>query len=123
MKPILLTAVAATILLGACMPEEEVMTSPSTAATTSVVAPLVGKRLVSGDITFIINADGTMGGEARGEPIVGVYKATATESCSTYTSPEFLTGREFCSSPVISGDTVIFNRRDGSQSPVYTIEG
>lgn len=94
--------------------------SPSTAKT--VVGPLIGKRLVGDNVTFIINADGTMGGTFRGEPVVGTYQANAKESCSSYSSPKSLTGREFCSTPVISGNTVVFNRRDGSKSPVYTIK-
>ena len=118
-------AIAATFALGACTTDEDVSasTSPAPAATKTVVDPLIGKRLVAGDVTFIINADGSMGGTFRGEPIVGVYKANAKESCSRYSAPKNLTGQEFCSTPVIKDDTVIFHRRDGSKSQVYTIQG
>lgn len=89
----------------------------------SAYAPLIGKRLVSEEATFILNTDGTMGGMIRGEAVVGTYKINGDESCSTYTAPEFLTGREFCSVPAFSGNTVVFNRRDGTKSATYTIEG
>ncbi len=113
--------------VAACTPEAEMAEAPSAevamAANTSVVTPLIGKRLVGETATFIINADGTMGGNVRGEAVVGSYVATSTETCSTYTAPEFLTGREWCSVPVIEGNTVVFNRADGSQSPTYEIQG
>lgn len=90
----------------------------------TVVDPLIGKRLVAGeDTVFIIKADGTMGGTLRGDPIVGTYSANTQETCSTYTAPAQLVGREFCSIPVITGDTVVFQRRDGTTSPVYEIRG
>lgn len=117
----LLTMTAVTAVLGACTPDSS---APVTAAPqASVMAPLVGKQLVTDSVTFIVGADGTMGGTFKGEPVVGTYTATATESCSIYTSPEALTGREFCSVPVITGNTVVFNRRDGSVSPAYSIQG
>ncbi len=123
MKPIsTLAAIATVALLSACMSDGNETASSEPRKTTAVDA-LIGKRLVNGDVTFIINADGTMGGNIKGEKIVGTYKATATESCSTFTAPQNLTGREFCSTPVISGDTVVFNRRDGSNSPTYKING
>jgi len=119
------SVVLSIIALTACTPELETSATPAptASATASVVAPLIGKRLVGDNITFIINADGTMSGTARGEAVVGTYEANAKETCSTYTAPAFLTGREFCSTPLIKGNTVVFNRRDGSQSQVYTIKG
>ena len=119
------TVIATALTLAACTPELDTATAsaPADNGAATVVDPLIGKRLVSGDTTFIINANGTMGGEVNGEPVVGVYKADAKESCSTYSSPEFLVGREFCSTPMISGNTVIFHRRDGSKSQPYTING
>ena len=83
-----------------------------------------GKQLVSesGDV-FIFNADGTVGGNLRGEAINGTFSASATEVCSEYTSPEFLVGQEYCSTPVVTDGSVVFNRRDGSQSQAYSIEG
>jgi hypothetical protein len=106
--------------LSAC---QTTTTTPAAAIVSepTVMDPLIGKSLVGENITFIVNADGTMGGTARDLPVVGTYSANAAETCSTYSSPEFLAGREFCSIPIISGDTVVFNRRDGSQSQVYTI--
>lgn len=96
------------------------------ASSVSVVNPIdeiIGKRLVGDDgSVFLIGADGTTGGSIRGEDIVGVYTRTGNEMCSTYTSPKFLTDREFCSTPVIKKDTVVFNRRDGSKSPKYKIK-
>lgn len=90
----------------------------------TVVDPLVGKRLVSssGNV-FLIKPDGTMGGKIRGEDVVGTYTASSTETCSVYTAPAFLVGKEYCSVPAIDGDTVVFNRRDGTKSAVYKIEG
>lgn len=83
-----------------------------------------GKELVAADgTTFIFNPDGTVGGSFRGEEVVGTFSADATEICSEYTAPDKLTGYEVCSVPAIDGDTVIFNRRDGSQSQPYMISG
>lgn len=109
--------------LTGCMNTESTEMAVKPAMSDSAYAPLIGKRLVSGDTTFILNADGTMGGEINGQTVVGTYKITGDESCSTYTAPDFLTGREYCSVPAITGNTLVFNRRDGTQSPVYTIEG
>ena len=105
---------ASLAVLAACAPETDGGT---------VTDQFIGKSLVSADgTTFIFNADGTIDGSFRGTaPITGVYSANSSEVCSTYSSPKQLTGREFCSAPVVSGDTVVFNRRDGSQSPPYTI--
>ncbi|WP_425093282.1 hypothetical protein [Tropicimonas sp. S265A] len=86
--------------------------------------PLVGKSLVGADgTTFLFNADGTVGGTLGGEAIAGTYEASATEICSTYTAPDRLTGREFCSTPTMSDGAVVFNRRDGSRSQPYVIGG
>lgn len=71
--------------------------------------------------TFLFNPDGTVGGVFNGAAIDGTYTASASEICSSYTSPAALTGREFCSTPEIDGDTVVFNRRDGTTSQPYTI--
>ena len=112
MKKIL--ALTSLVLLSACA---ETSTSSPTA-----VDGLVGKRLVADSGTvFLINADGTMGGEFRGEPIVGTYTASATEICSVLTAPAKIAG-ERCSVPVIANGTVVFNRRDGSKSAVYNIQ-
>ncbi len=120
--------VCAAVTLSGCNTDTEMTDAPKSEeamamAVGTVVDPLIGKRLVSEAATFIINADGTMGGEIRGEAIVGTYVANATETCSTYSAPEFLTGRDWCSVPEIDGDTVIFNRRDGTTSPAYAIQG
>ncbi|PUB08445.1 hypothetical protein [Yoonia sediminilitoris] len=114
MKNHFAAATLATLALAGCA------TEPSS----SVVDQFYGKSLVSasGDV-FTFSPDGTVGGEIRGEPIAGEYSATATEVCSTYTTPERLAGSEFCSTPAITGDQVVFQRRDGSQSQVYTIKG
>lgn len=105
-----------------------VLTACSTSTDTEMAAataadPLIGKSLVAGDVTFVLGADGSMGGTFKGEEIVGTYVADEEEICSTYTAPEALAGREFCSKPQISDGVVVFNRRDGSQSPPYAIEG
>ena len=107
--------------LGACaVPVAEEPVSQGASA----VEPLVGKRLVAENGTvFIFNADGTVGGSLGGSPVIGAYTATASQVCSTYSSPENLTGQEFCSVPNITDDTVIFDRPDGSQSQLYSIEG
>ena len=90
----------------------------------SAVDGLVGKRLVAENGTvFVFNRNGTMGGSLDGEPVVGTYKASETEVCSSYTSTQSIVGRTFCSKPEISGDTVVFNRRDGSRSQPYKIGG
>lgn len=106
---------ASVVVLSAC-------DTPSMEATAA--DQLIGKQLVSdtGD-TFLFNSDGTIGGSLRGEAIAGTYTADAAEICSTYTAPEFLVGREFCSTPAMDGDSIIFNRRDGTQSQSYTIGG
>ena len=109
-------ALSALVLMAGCM-----STAPTD--TPTAVTPILDKRLVTESGTvFMINSDGTMGGEWRGEAIAGTYTATATEICSDLTAPVKIAG-ERCSVPVIANGTVIFNRRDGSQSPVYTIEG
>ena len=102
------------MLVAGCASEPEV----------SAIDALIGKELVSENGTvFLFNADGTMGGSLGGEDVVGEYRADATEVCSTYSAPEQLTGQQFCSVPEIEGNTVVFNRRDGSQSQTYTIGG
>ncbi|WP_425041176.1 hypothetical protein [Primorskyibacter sp. S187A] len=117
MKLLVPTLAAAALALAACAPEEEMMMSDA-------AAPYVGKQLVSDDGTvFLFGADGTVGGTIRGEAIMGSYSATAKEICSTYSAPDFLTGREYCSTPVQNGNTVVFNRRDGSSSQPYEIKG
>lgn len=117
MRKYLAIACISIVTLGACD------TATSTQAPT-VVDPLIGKRLAAADGTvFLIQPDGTMGGQLGGAEIVGTYTANATESCSVYTAPEQLTGREFCSTPQIEGDTVIFLRRDGTKSQPYKVTG
>jgi len=105
----------------------ETLSAPESTPAVPPVNPideLIGKRLVSddGDV-FSIGADGTMGGSIRGEDIIGVYTRSGNEICSTYSSPEFLTGRKFCSIPDIKKGSVVFNRQDGSKSPKYKIQG
>ena len=98
-------------------------TTTSTSGAASAVDPLVGKTLVGPQATFLFNADGTVGGTFRDDPIAGTYTSSATEICSTYTAPDnFVSLGEICSVPTISNGTVVFNRRDGSTSPVYTIQ-
>jgi len=114
-------ALAGALLLAACQSTD----TPSQAAPTAVT-PFLGKTLVAdGGTTFIFNDDGTVSGKFRGEAdIVGTYSATATEICSSYTAPDnFVDIGEICSVPDIKGDTVIFTRRNGSQSPPYKITG
>ncbi len=96
----------------------------ATGPATSAVEAFVGKSIVSeGGTTFNFRPNGTITGVFRGsEPIAGTYTSTAREVCSTYTSPDQLTGREYCSVPQVNGLNVIFNRRDGSQSPTYVIQ-
>jgi len=83
----------------------------------------LGACVPSGENTFIFNANNTVGGQLNGQPVVGTYTANANEVCSAYTAPQRLAGQELCSVPVIDGGTVVFNRRNGSSSPVYTIGG
>ena len=123
MKNFAFVAVSAVLVLGACTTDSMDKSAGMSKPAPTVVEPLIGKRLVGDNITFVMNADGTMGGTARDEDVVGVYKATAKESCSTYSAPEFLTGREYCSTPRISGNTVMSDRRDGSTSQEFKIEG
>lgn len=115
-----LVGISAVVLLAACMQETEMAEAPMASGT--VVDSLIGKSLVAENATFIFNSNGTMGGQLRGEAVSGTYVATDAEVCSTYTAPEALTGREFCSVPAIGDGSVVFNRRDGSQSPAYAIE-
>ncbi len=87
------------------------------------VDPFLGKRLISGQATFLFKADGSVGGSFDGNAIVGTWRSDESEICSEYTAPENFVNLKPCSKPVVSGDTVVFNRRDGSQSAVYRIEG
>lgn len=94
-----------------------------TSSAPTVVDPVIGKTLTVGNAFFVLNADGTLTGQnPDGDAIIGTYTANATEICSAITTPPGFAG-ERCSVPVYDGNTVLFNRRDGSQSPVYTIEG
>lgn len=115
-----LIATAICLGLAACQTTTGGSVADATAAT-----QFFGKSLVAEDgTTFIFNEDGTVGGmNGGGEEIVGSYEATGAEICSTFTAPANLVGREFCSTPMIDGDTVVFNRRDGSSSPAYMIKG
>ncbi|WP_139176581.1 hypothetical protein [Jannaschia faecimaris] len=115
MKSIPLLVTASIVSLSACTP-----TTPSSTA----VDPFIGKLLVADNQTvFLFNSDGTVGGTIRGEEIVGTYIADSREICSNYSEPEFLAGQEYCSVPDLDGETVIFKRRDGSESQPYTFEG
>jgi len=116
-----LSLIAAIFALAAC----QTTTSSSTSEQPTAVDALIGKTLVAGDSTFIFNSDGTVGGNiGSGAAIEGTYSATATEVCSSYSAPARLADLgQLCSVPVISDGTVIFNRTNGSQSPLYTIEG
>lgn len=117
MKNHVAAAFVAVLALGAC--ETSNTSQPAT-----VVDPLIGKQLVSENGTvFLFNPDGTMGGKFRDKAIIGTYEADANEVCSTYTAPEPLAGNEYCSAPQIEGDTVVFNRRDGTKSQLYKIGG
>lgn len=119
MKSLITASLSAVLLLGAC----QTTTGDPSASAPTVIDSLIGKTLTTEGGTIILNADGTVGGAIQGAPVVGVYSANSREVCSSYTSPERLAGREICSTPTITGDTVIFERRDGSQSPTYTIGG
>jgi hypothetical protein len=112
------------LILSALLATSACMENTGATQSATAVTPLIGKTLTAenGDV-FLFDGNGNVGGTLRGEPIVGTYEATATEICSTYSSPEFLTGREFCSTPVYEGQTLIFQRTDGSQSQPYTISG
>lgn len=117
MKKYLVLACVSVLALGAC-------DTATTSQSPTVVDALLDKNLVAENGTvFLIRSDGTMGGQLGGKKVIGTYKANARESCSVYTAPEQLTGREFCSTPQIDGDTVIFNRRDGTKSQKYKIGG
>ncbi|MFY0679567.1 MAG: hypothetical protein JXR13_03235 [Thalassovita sp.] len=110
-------ALVASLGLTAC----QTTTEGSSQAT--VVDTLIGKTLkTENGSTFILSGDGTVGGLLRGDPIVGTYDANAREICSTYSKPQALAGKEFCSVPTIDGNTVVFKRRDGSNSPIYYIQ-
>ena len=118
MKHFTITAIASAVLLSACASEP-------TAPQPTAADPFIGKRLVSdsGDVVFLYNSDGTVGGEFRGDDVVGEYTAYATEICTTFSAPDLLAGREYCSKPDFDGNTGVFNRRDGTQSARYTVEG
>jgi hypothetical protein len=90
-------------------------------ADATVVDPIIGKQLTSrGEALLMVNADGTISGMAEGTEIRGAYTANSTEICSTITSPANYAGA-YCSVPEYGDGTVIFNRRDGSQSALYMI--
>ncbi len=112
---------AAALLLTACQSTTDASMEK---APTSVIAPLVGKTLTAeGGATFIYNADGTVNGSMRDKPVSGVYTVHATDACTVFSAPEQLKGKEYCSTPKIEGDTVVFHRRDGSTSAEYKISG
>ena len=123
MKRIFVAVLPVLFAVSACDDSTEMMSTPAAAPQGTVVTPLIGKTMTAGSAIFIFNSDGTVGGSLRGDPIVGVYDVNGQVVCSTYTSPDALVGREFCSTPDINGDKVIFNRVDGTQSPEYTISG
>jgi len=110
------------LTLGACAPTAQNPDVTSSQGTTAVDR-FVGKRLVASEAVFLYKDDGTIGGTLRGERVVGTYTADARELCSTYSEPEILRNREFCSTPAFDGNEVVFTRRDGSQSVLYRIEG
>ncbi|MEE4187055.1 MAG: hypothetical protein V2I76_01230 [Roseobacter sp.] len=113
-------AISLIALVAGCM---STTTSETAGGSPNAATPLLDKQLTTEDGTvFIIGSDGTMSGTWRGQAIAGTYEATATEICSDLTAPAPIAG-ERCSTPVIADDTVVFNRRDGSTSPVYTIQG
>ena len=118
MKTFLTLAAVSLLALGACTPEPT-MDKPTG------LDLIKDKRLVGGDGTvFLINSDGSVGGLFRGEaPIVGSYTENDGEICSTYTEPENFRDLKVCSVPDVTGNTVVFNRRNGSQSQPYTIGG
>ena len=110
---------APALLLVACAET----TTTSTTVGPPAVEQLIGKQLVAENGTiFQLNRDGTMSGTLNGEDVVGVYTIDGAETCSTYTAPAVLVDGEYCSVPQIDGDTVVFNRLDGSTSQPYTIQ-
>ena len=109
-------AAAVALALAGC--QDTADTAP-TAAT-----PLIGKTLIDQNgATFLYHANGTVTGTAWDKPVAATYEASADEICTTFSAPDRLKGKEFCSKPMIDGDEVIFHRRDGSKSPPYKIEG
>lgn len=114
------SALTMALALAAC-------TTPSTPFDPGVAGQFVGKTLttVDGSTTFLFLPDGVVGGNtSSGDPIVGTYAPDGEKVCSSYSAPEQLAGLgTICSTPVVDGDTVVFNRTDGSQSPVYEISG
>lgn len=117
-------ALAGVIFLSGCLADPEAdMADASMEASMApelAVNQFIGKPLVNEEgTTFLFNADGTVGGSFRGEDVVGVYESTATEICSSYTAPEALDGLSVCSTPDVTGNQVVFNRRNGSQSDPY----
>jgi hypothetical protein len=111
----LISVIACVAMLAACD------TTPA-GTTPTVVDSLIGKKLTAGDTILVLNPDGTIGGSSRGSALIGNYSATSAQICSSYSAPKGLAGLgEICSVPVIAGDTVIFNRTDGTKSPLFTI--
>ncbi|MCJ8336389.1 MAG: META domain-containing protein [Epibacterium sp.] len=108
-------AVLAAFALSAC---------ETTTGSSTVIDTLIGKPLVTDNgNTFLFNPDGTVGGNIGSNAVKGTYSANTQEVCSNLTAPKSVAGREFCSVPRIDGDVVVFDRRDGSQSPAYKIGG
>jgi len=116
----LAAAAAALFAIGACTetPTEESF-DPGAAE------QFIGKKLTTEDgrSTFLFFANGTVGGNTRtGAAIEGTYSARGDLICSSYTAPSNLIDLgEICSKPAIEGNTVVFNRTNGSQSPRYVI--
>lgn len=121
MKSFSIMIAAAALSLSACQSSTD---ASMVKAPSSVIAPLIGKTLVAeSGASFIYNADGTVGGSMGDETVAGTYIVHTTDACTVFASPAQLKGKEFCSTPKISGDTVTFHRRDGSTSPTYKITG
>lgn len=93
------------------------------AAEQTVADPFTRKTLVLSSKSYLSDkSNGTVTGKMRGEVARARYAANETTICSEFSAPAFLKGKTFCSVPVITGDTVVFYRQDGSKSPVYTIQ-
>ena len=110
------------LALGAC--SEVVSTQDAATAESTAIDRLIDTRISTPSGTFFLFRPGGVveGGTSNGDPIVGTYVADASEVCSTLTAPASIAG-EYCSMPVYDGDTVIFHRRNGTKSPLYTIGG
>jgi len=90
-------------------------TTTDSSATQSATAPawlsVVGKTLVNGETTVVLNRNGTLVGTG----IEGVWEERDGKYCRTLTKPERLAGTE-CQVATVNGNEISFDNQKGRTS-------